>query len=89
MRHDLKTWLPYFDAVADGRKLFEVRKNDRDYKVGDVLRLLPYDTEKQKVVRRNGYHHIDCEVLYVLSGGQFGVESGYVVMGLESELDRG
>lgn len=43
MRHELKTWLPYFDAIVDGTKLFEVRKNDRDFQVGDCLRLIPFD----------------------------------------------
>lgn len=88
MRHDLKTWLPYFDAVAEGSKRFEVRKNDRDYAVGDTLRLLPYDTLKRKIVRRYGYHHIDCEVRYILAGGQFGIEPDYVVMSIITEFDE-
>ena len=37
--HELKVWPPYFDALADGSKTFEVRKNDRGFKVGDTLRL--------------------------------------------------
>lgn len=37
--HELKTWPIYFAAVRDGSKTFEVRKNDRDFAVGDVLRL--------------------------------------------------
>jgi hypothetical protein len=28
-----------FNAACDGRKTAELRKNDRDFKVGDVLRL--------------------------------------------------
>lgn len=87
VRHDLKTWLQYFDAVVEGRKPFEVRRNDRDYQVGDWLRLLPYDTAKQRVVRRNGYRHYDVEITYMLTGGQFGVEPGYVVLGIPQEPD--
>lgn len=37
--HELKTWPDFFRDVADGRKKFEIRKDDRDYKVGDLLRL--------------------------------------------------
>ena len=35
--HELKTLPEYFDAVFMGKKNFEIRKNDRDYKVGDYV----------------------------------------------------
>jgi hypothetical protein len=41
--HDLKIWPVYFDALADGRKTFEYRRNDRDYAVGDVLHLREWE----------------------------------------------
>jgi hypothetical protein len=37
MKHELKTWTEFFQAVKSGAKTFEIRENDRDYKVGDVL----------------------------------------------------
>lgn len=37
--HELKVWPAYFAALADGRKTFEIRRNDRGYQVGDVLAL--------------------------------------------------
>jgi hypothetical protein len=36
--HLLKVIPPYFDALADGTKPFEVRKNDRAYQTGDTYR---------------------------------------------------
>jgi len=36
-KHFLKTWAEYFEAVKSGNKTFEVRVNDRDFKVGDIL----------------------------------------------------
>lgn len=36
-QHKLKCWPEFFIVVQSGRKNFEIRKNDRDYKVGDEL----------------------------------------------------
>lgn len=45
MTYYLKTIQPFFNDVAFGSKRFEVRKNDRDFKVGDFLVLQEYDPE--------------------------------------------
>ena len=37
--HDLKILKEYFDAKLAGIKPFEIRNNDRDFQVGDYLRL--------------------------------------------------
>lgn len=39
MIHELKIDKQYFDAVIENKKTFEVRKNDRDFHVGDFLAL--------------------------------------------------
>jgi hypothetical protein len=41
--HDLKTWPLYFQALIDGTKTFEIRRNDREYAVGDILVLREWD----------------------------------------------
>ena len=40
--HQLKIWPDYFYAVQAGTKTFELRKNDRAFKVGDILVLEEY-----------------------------------------------
>lgn len=39
VEHELKTWASYFHAIADGTKTFEIRRDDRGYRVGDTVRL--------------------------------------------------
>jgi hypothetical protein len=76
--HRLKTWPTYFRDVQVGKKCFEVRRADRDFKVGDVLHLEEWDPETQRYTGAVS----GVEVTYILYGGQFGVEAGYVVLGV-------
>lgn len=40
--HELKCWPEFFEESVTSRKLFEVRENDRDFRVGDTLWLREY-----------------------------------------------
>lgn len=35
--HEVKTWPEYFQATWDGKKPFDVRRDDRPYRLQDVL----------------------------------------------------
>lgn len=35
--HELKCWPKYFQELKEGRKTFELRRDDRGFKVGDTL----------------------------------------------------
>jgi hypothetical protein len=43
MIHTLKTWTQSFEEIVSNNKRFEIRKNDRDFRVGDRLDLMEYD----------------------------------------------
>ncbi len=76
--HELKTINPFFEDVWSGLKDFEVRKNDRYFKVGDILKLVEYGESKHYVPR-----FIFKEIKYILKGGQYGISDEYVVLGLK------
>ena len=73
--HELKLQQPFFDDVYYNRKKFEVRKNDRNYKVGDRLKLVEFPSENPRYVLK--------DIEYILEGGQYGIEKDYVVLGLK------
>lgn len=86
MKHDLKIAPAYFDAVADGSKPFEVRFNDRNYKVGDTLLLREYVEEQGHYTGRT----LDRLVTYVLDNKNFCKED-LVILGLRPntvDVDR-
>lgn len=73
--HILKLQQPFFDDVYCGRKDFEVRKNDRNFEVGDRLKFIEYPSENPRFIFR--------DIKYILDGGKYGIASDYVVLGLK------
>lgn len=49
MHHELKILPPYFEAVIEGRKTFEIRKDDRGFQAGDTVTLREYDPYRHTV----------------------------------------
>lgn len=76
--HHLRTWPEYYEAIDTGDKPFEVRENDRDFQTGDLLNLYEWDQRDKKTTGRECYRRIT----YVLTGGRFGIEPGYCVLGI-------
>ena len=82
--HKLKTDSEVFQAVVEGRKTFEIRFNDRDFKVGDELVLLEtiHTGEQMKHGKPLLYsgNELRKTVSYVLSG--YGLQDGWVILGI-------
>ena len=83
--HRLKTLAPYWERVQSGEKTFEIRKNDRDFQVGDVLELEYYNPNEpiQFVNNYNPPSIIRTEIKYIFNGGKFGLDVDYCVMAIE------
>ncbi len=80
MTHELKLNRKFFSAVASGKKTFEIRKDDRGYKVGDILILKEWDDIMNNFSGRS----VKRQVTYIYNGcGQYGLARSYVVMALK------
>ena len=77
--HYLKILPEYYEAVKRGDKMFEVRLNDRDYKVNDVLHLQEFTdghyTGRELVVA----------VTYTLDNPTY-CKEGYIIMSLNNRF---
>lgn len=76
MTHELKAYPKYFQETIEGNKPFEIRKNDRNFQVGDVLILKEWDN-----IKYSG-REIGAVVRYVLRDF-IGLQEGYVALGLQ------
>jgi ASC-1-like (ASCH) protein len=66
VKHRLKTWPEYFEAVLSGKKTFEIRKNDRGFQVNDLLLLQEYNPKTEEYTGRE----LLVEVTYITDFGQ-------------------
>ena len=78
--HTLKLNPKYWCALAIRLKTFEIRLNDRDFQVNDVLILTPIGLEHLPASR------LTFRITYI-SKFQGGLKPGYVVLGIKTIKD--
>ena len=82
--HEIKCHPEYFHRIVSRQKTFEIRKNDRDYQVGDRLVIREYDPE-------NGWPDhgavatLIADIVYMTTAYQ---QQGYCVLGIEVKNDK-
>lgn len=79
MTHYLKIHKGYIDLIADGRKPWELRKDDRNFRVGDEICLEESHEEGPWIVKR-----LNARITYILKNAMgFGLMDGHVILTLE------
>jgi hypothetical protein len=82
--HELKVAGVFFPALLEGKKRFEVRKNDRGFQIGDFL-LLRELTELLVFTGSWVLH----EVEFILDDVRYGLQDQHIVMSLSEPLVSG
>lgn len=77
MVHAVKIKPQYFKDLVTGKKTFEVRKNDHNYKVGDIIALNEFDD-------KSGYTDKSAlfVITYVMTDKEY-VKEGFAVLGVK------
>lgn len=76
--HELKTWPEPFAQVASGEKVYEIRKDDRGYEVGDLLQLKEFDPADGTF----SGHEIIALVKHITRGPAWGLPDGLAILGI-------
>lgn len=82
MKHQLKILPEYYEQVIEGNKTFEIRKNDRNFRSGDMLHLREWDSQEKQYTTR----FAECLVRFCFYGGRYGLQKGFVCMSIEVKL---
>jgi len=83
---ELKCWSISFQAIKNGTKRVEYRKDDRPYEVGRTLWQREWnpshDEENDCLVSGGGYtgDELYQDVTFIIRGGVFGIPEGYCIM---------
>ena len=74
--HELKILPKYYDEVISGKKRFELRKDDRDFQVGDTVSLKEFEDGKYSGREKR------FNIKYILRNcPEYGLKDGYCILG--------
>lgn len=85
-KHQLKSWVGLFQPLIDGAKKHDFRVLDRDFQVGDTVRLNEYEPKSKTYTGRTQL----ARITYITSGDHspcafspFALHPGMVFLSLE------
>jgi hypothetical protein len=84
--HELKTDRVVFNPVLSRQKNFEIRYNDRKFKIGDVLHLRETTYTSAEMKKGSPLEYTGREIVvavnYILKGPAYGLAKGWVIMAI-------
>ena len=85
--HELKILHEYLIDVSIGKKTFELRKNDRDYQVGDLIRFIDVqedDSTSKSQIEPNIDENTLYRITYVLKDVEkYGLDKDYCILAIK------
>lgn len=78
--HELKIWPEYFLALTQGQKRAELRKNDRPFGVGDLIKFREYDPKTQQYTKRSAI----AKIIHIAQGEP--IPADYVLLSIAPPL---
>ena len=76
--HKLKILPQYAELHLMNKKNWELRKNDRNFKIGDKIDFQIIDRPNSFLGK--GFYRRDID--YVFEGGEYGLEKGYCILSI-------
>lgn len=77
--HTLKIFRCYLKDIERGKKTWEIRKNDRDFKEGDIIHFVGQDSEEFFEYPDNLFR-----ITYILQNiNEYGLQEGYCIFSIE------
>ena len=82
--HELKIKEDYFNAILRGEKTFELRKNDRDYQVGDLIHFVDIDGNNHIIGNPAYNKKLVFQITYILQNVQeYGLDKDYCILAIK------
>jgi len=81
--HTLKITAPHYGYIQDGKKDFEIRFDDRDYHVGDLLILQEHHYKAPGGKLHPTGFQVERTIKHILRKFK-GLQTGYVILGLDN-----
>ena len=77
--HELKTWPVYFTQLLSEKKMFELRKRDRDFRMGNYLLLREWHPTGKAYTKRA----VLVQIVSILDANpKMGLARGYCILGI-------
>jgi hypothetical protein len=89
--HVVKSWPQFYNAIVEGTRRHELRRNDRKYQVGDVLELHEYEPARAAYTGR-----VTCVVVTSMTSAEtpcavsdVGLHPDFCILSVEVITDAG